>query len=91
LDYTLLDLAQGIVLVMGGTVVFYAARAFTRTRGTSMLLLAAGFAFVTAGSVIAGVLFNLANADLATVETVQAWSLAAGFTILVYSLAKSKD
>jgi hypothetical protein len=79
-----------MILLFGGVVVFYASRAYSRTRSQAMFLLALGFAFVTAGAVLAGVLFNLANQDLGTVETLQAASQAVGFFIIVYSLAKAK-
>ncbi|QQG48876.1 MAG: hypothetical protein HY247_00715 [archaeon] len=90
MDLLVLDVAQALILGFGSVVVFYAWRSYRRTRSESMLLLALGFAFVTAGAVIAGVLFNLTSNDLATVVTVQAASQAIGFFIIVYSLARSK-
>ena len=87
-----LDVAQALILVFGSIVVFYALRAFRRTKSQSMLLLGLGFAFVTLGAVLAGVLFNLTTMnDLVTVQTVQAASQAIGFFIIVYSLARAKD
>ncbi len=87
-----LDVAQALILVFGSIVVFYAFRAFRRTDSRSMFLMGLGFAFVTAGAVLAGILFNLTSVnDLETVETVQAASQAIGFFIIVYSLARAKD
>ncbi len=86
-----LSIAQGLILVLGGIVVFYALRGYSRTKSRAMLLLGLGFAFVTAGAAIAGVLFNVANEDLTTVEAVQAASQAVGFFIIVYSLTRTKD
>ena len=91
LDFTLLDIAQGLILIFGGVVVFYATRAFRRTRSQAMVLLALGFAFVTAGAVVAGLLFNYYTGDLASVVTIQAYSQAIGFFIIVYSLARAKS
>lgn len=90
MDLVLLDAAQGLILAFGGVVVFYANRAFGRTGSEAMLLLGVGFAFVTAGSVLAGLLYNFTSSDLLTVFTVQAWCQAAGFLIIVYSLARSR-
>lgn len=78
-----------LILVFGGVVVFYASRAYGRTKSPAMLLLALGFAFVTLGALAAGVLYNLGT-DLATVITLQAYSQAVGFFIIVYSLARAK-
>ena len=91
MDLILLNVAQALILVFGGTVVFYALRSYGKTRSRAMLLLGLGFAFVTAGAVVAGVLFNVAGEDLTTVETVQAASQAVGFFIILYSLTKTKD
>ena len=42
-----LDVGQALILVFGGVVVYYAYRAYGRTKSQAMLLLALGFAFVT--------------------------------------------
>ncbi len=90
MDLFYLDLAQAVILVLGGIVVFYASRAYLRTRSQAMLLLGLGFAFVTAGAVAAGLMYNFGTGDLGTVVTIQAYSQAVGFFIIVYSLARAK-
>ncbi|MGP8125953.1 MAG: hypothetical protein ACLQEQ_08875 [Nitrososphaerales archaeon] len=91
MDLVYLSAAQVLILILGGIVVFYALRAHSRTKSRAMLLLGLGFAFVTVGAAIAGVLFNVANVSLPTVESVQAASQAVGFFIIVYSLTRTKD
>jgi hypothetical protein len=91
LDPIYLDLAQALILVFGGVVVYFAARAYGRTRSPAMLLLALGFACVAIGAVVAGVLYNLNSGDLGTPVTIQAYSQAIGFLIIVYSLARAKS
>ncbi len=90
MDYVYLDLAQALILVFGGVVVFYASRAYGRTKSQAMFLLALGFAFVAVGALAAGVLYNLGTSDLSTVITVQAYSQVIGFFVIVYSLARAK-
>jgi uncharacterized protein YjeT (DUF2065 family) len=90
LDLTYLDIAQGLILVFGGVVVFYAGRSFRRTKSQAMLLLGIGFAFVTAGAAVAGLLFNFVTSNLIIVQTSQASLQAVGFFVIVYSLAKAK-
>lgn len=90
MDVVYLDIAQVLILIFGGVVVYYASRAYGRTKSTAMLLLSLGFACVAVGAVAAGVLYNLNPADLSTPITVQAYSQVVGFFIIVYSLAKAK-
>lgn len=91
MDPIYLDLAQALILVFGGVVVYYATRAYGRTKSSAMLLLGIGFACVAVGAVAAGILYNLNSGDLSTPVTVQAYSQAVGFFIIVYSLAKAKS
>jgi hypothetical protein len=90
MDLIYLSVAQGLILILGGIVVFHAMRAYGRTKSGAMLLLGLGFAFVTAGAAIAGVLYN-ATGDLTIAESAQAASQVVGFFIIVYSLTKTKD
>lgn len=90
MDLVYLDIAQALILVFGSVVVYYAYRAYGKTKSQAMLLLAVGFAFVAIGALAAGVMYNLGSLDLGTVITVQAYSQAVGFFIIVYSLARAK-
>ena len=91
MDVVYLDIAQVLILAFGGVVVYYALRAYGRTTSAAMLLLALGFAFVAVGAVVAGLLYNFNSGDLSTPITVQAYSQAIGFLIIVYSLARAKS
>ena len=84
------DLAQALVLVFGGVVVYFAGRAYFKTKSQAMLLLALGFGFVILGALAAGVLYNIGSGDLDTAITVQAYSQAVGFFVILYSLARAK-
>ncbi|MGD0319970.1 MAG: hypothetical protein ABSB56_09785 [Nitrososphaerales archaeon] len=85
-----LSVAQGLILILGGIVVFYAMRAYGRTRSGAMFLLGLGFAFVTAGAAIAGVIYSVTG-HLDMAESAQAVSQVVGFFIIVYSLTRTKD
>jgi hypothetical protein len=85
-----LGVAQGLILILGGIVVFYAMRAYGRTKSRAMLLLGLGFAFVTAGAAVAGVLYY-ATGDLTAAESAQAVSQVVGFFVIVYSLTRTKS
>ena len=87
----LLRAAEGLVLIFGGVIVYYALRSSRRSRSLSMFLLALGFAFVVVGGVSAGFLFELDGMDITSVEVLQATSQAVGFFIIVYSLMVMKE
>ncbi|MGD0146565.1 MAG: hypothetical protein ABSB53_06925 [Nitrososphaerales archaeon] len=89
MDLIYLSAAQVLILILGGIVVFYAMRAYGRTKSGAMLLLGLGFAFVTAGAAVAGVLYNVTG-DLTIAESAQAASQVVGFFIIVYSLTRTK-
>ena len=90
MDVVYLDIAQVLILVFGGVVVFYASRAYGRTKSTAMLLLSLGFAGVAVGAVAAGVLNNLNPPDLSTPITVHPNSQLGGIIIIVNTLATAK-
>lgn len=91
MDVLYLDIAQALILVLGAVVVYYAYRAYSKTKSQAMLLLGIGFAIVTLGAIVAGILYNFVQGTaLDTVLTLQAYSQALGFFIIVYSLARAK-
>ncbi len=77
---------QLIIVVLGIIIIYFAAKGYRRTKSKSLLFLALGFMFVTIGAVLAGVLFELLNFDLETVETIVAGSEVLGFLLIVYSI-----
>jgi len=91
MDAIYLDVAQALILIAGGVVVYYASRSYARTKSQAMFLLALGFACVAVGAAAAGIIYNFNTNDLSTPITVQAYSQALGFLIIVYSLAKAKS
>jgi len=91
MDAIYLDIAQTLILIFGGVVVFYASRAYRRSKSQAMLLLAIGFACVAIGALAAGIIYNLNTADLSTPITVQAYSQVVGFLVIVYSLSRAKS
>ena len=91
MDPIYLDIAQTLILIFGGVVVYYASRAYGRTKSQAMLLLAIGFACVAVGALAAGIIYNINTADLSTAITVQAYSQAIGFLVILFSLVRAKS
>jgi branched-subunit amino acid ABC-type transport system permease component len=87
----LLRVFQSAIVILGAIVVYFSSKSFRRNKSKSMLFLAIGFAFVTAGAVVAGLLFELLQFDIVAVETIQAVSQTVGFILIVYSILGTKD
>ena len=91
LELDFLRITQAFILLLGGIVVYYALKSYRRRKSSAMLLLGAGFAFVTIGAVLAGILFELLDVSLITVVSIQSAFQVVGFFIIVYSLTATRD
>jgi hypothetical protein len=82
---------QAIIVVLGLIIVYFAAKGYRKTKSGSLLYLALGFLTVTVGAVTAGVLFELLDYDIFTVEAIQAAIEVVGFLLIVYSIVGKRD
>lgn len=89
IDY--LRVFQSIIIALGLVIVYFASKGYRKTRSKSLLYLGVGFLIVTVGAVAAGVLFEILNYDLVTVETIQAATRVVGFLVIVYSIVGKRD
>jgi hypothetical protein len=87
----LLTIAQALILILGGIVVYYATKSYRKTKSGAMLFLAIGFGFVTLGAASAGVLYNLSSSSLEVAIAAQASFQVIGFFAIVYSLKGTRD
>lgn len=74
------------IVILGALIVYLSGRAFLRNGSRSMLFLAIGFALITIGSVLAGVLFEFLGYTLLEVVTIEASVMLAGFISIIYSI-----
>jgi hypothetical protein len=77
---------QTVTMVTGGFVTMLAFRAYRRTGAPSLRALSVGLGFVTAGALLAGVVHQVAETDIAVALAVQSTAMAVGFAVLAYSL-----
>jgi hypothetical protein len=75
-----------VTLVLGGTISLLAHRAYRRTGATALRALSVGFAVVTFGTLLAGVVDVATGLGLLTGVLVQSVVTALGFGIITYSL-----
>lgn len=77
---------KAITLVLGGLITFYATRAYRRTGARPIGYLAAGFGFVTLGSLLAGAAHQAFGAPVDVVLLIESLLVAVGFAVITYSL-----
>ncbi len=85
IDLTIIA-AKTAILLLGGSITYYALRAFGRTGDPSLRALAIGFGVVTVGAAVGGVSHQIIGADLAVGIAIDSLLTAVCFAVIVYSL-----
>jgi len=75
-----------LTLLLGGSITFYALRAFRRTGSVALRALTVGFGLVTLGSLAAGVVDQLLPLDPSLALVVESLFTTVGFAVVLYSL-----
>lgn len=83
---TLLVAVRVAVLLLGLLITYYSVRAYRRTGAPYMRTTAIGFAVITLGVFLEGVLFEFIGLDLAVVHVVESVAVGIGFVILLFAL-----
>lgn len=83
----LIIVAKTAILVLGGSITYYALRAYGRTGDPSLRALGIGFGVVTVGALIGGVSHQVIGSDLAVGIAINSLLTAVGFAVIVYSLS----
>jgi len=78
--------AKTAILVLGGSITYYALRAYGRTGSPSLRALGIGFGIVTVGALIGGVSHQIIGSSLAVGIAINSLLTAVGFGVIVYSL-----
>lgn len=81
-----LAVVKTLVLVAGGIVTFYAARAYRRTGRRALGLLAAGLGTITLGVFLAGLTFEVLALPLAVGILIEGVFVLCGFLLIAASL-----
>lgn len=81
-----LVIAKLLVLLIGLFISYQAYRGYVRNGSEPMLYLAIGFAFISIGAMIEGLLFELVNIDIFLADAIQTAITAIGMLVVLYSL-----
>ncbi len=83
---TAIVVLNGIILVLGGAITYFAYKAYSRTGDNSLRGLMAGFGLVTSGALFGGIAHQLFDVPLGTGIVINSGLTAAGFAVITYSL-----
>lgn len=75
-----------IILALGGSITYFAFKAYRRTKDPSIRGLMFGFGFVTLGALFGGIAHQLLDVSLQASIAVNSVLTALGFGIITYSL-----
>ena len=81
-----LVVAKTVVVLLGLFIAFKGLRAYHREDNSRMLFVALGFMFVSVGSVLEGVFYDVLHFSVFVAGMVQTTFVAAGMTLILYSL-----
>lgn len=84
----LLLAVKGLMLVAGGSVLYYAVKAYRRTGDQSLGYLAGGFGLVLFGSALGGLVYELIGSPLAVGVIIESVFVLFGFLLIAYSLKR---
>lgn len=78
--------AKVLALLLGLLIAGQAYRGYRRHRSWPMLYLAVGFAVISVGTAVEGILYELLNVDIQTASAVQSAFVIVGMLVVLYSL-----
>ena len=81
-----LVIAKLVTMTLGFVIAYQAYRGYRRSNGQSMLYLAIGFAIISFGAIIEGVLFDVVGLTLHNAGMVATATVALGMLTILYSL-----
>jgi uncharacterized membrane protein (DUF441 family) len=83
--------AKIIALVLGAFIVYLAYRGFRRNRSRPLFYVAVGFALITGGTLVEGLLYVIIQAELLAALAVGTVITVLGFVAIIYSIYSVKD
>ena len=84
--HTALVIAKLIAVGLGLSITYQAYRGYRVYGSEPMLYVAIGFLFISVGSVIEGILFDVVGLSIFVAGTIHTTLVAAGMLIILYSL-----
>jgi hypothetical protein len=87
---TFVRIFEGLALIVGLTITYFALRAHRRSKQPSMLILAVSFLFLTIAGLSEGVLFEVLKYDILFAQAVRSAIALAGLSGILYAILNIK-
>ena len=88
--YPTLVIVRLLVVALGAIIIYLTFKSHRQNHSNGMLFLSIGFALITVGAVVEGVLFEFLALDIFWALTVESIMTASGFTAIIYSIYRAK-
>ena len=88
--FWLTSLTKGLALVLGAFIVYLAHRGYRRNASRPLLYVSMGFALITAGTVVEGLLYNIFRYELLAAIGTGTIVTILGFITIIYSIYSEK-
>ena len=75
-----------IALFLGAFIVYLAYRGYRRNASKPLLFVALGFAFITAGTLLEGLIFVVLGSDILSAIAIDGVLTVIGFVAIIYSI-----
>jgi uncharacterized membrane protein (DUF441 family) len=79
-----------VALVLGAFIVYLAYKGYKRNSSKPLLYVALGFALITAGTIIEGILYVMVGSELLSAIATGTAVMVLGFVVIIYSIYSVK-
>ncbi len=79
-------LTKIVALILGAFIVYLAYKGYKRNSSKPLLYVALGFALITAGTIIEGILYVLLGSELLNAMATGTTVMVLGFAVIIYSI-----
>ena len=79
-----------VALILGAFIVYLAYRGYKRNSSKPLLYVALGFALITAGTIIEGILYVMLGSELLSAIATGTTVMVIGFAVIIYSIYSVK-
>ena len=83
-------LTKVVALILGAFIVSLAYKGYKRNSSKPLLYVALGFALITAGTIIEGILFVVLGSELLSAIATGTTVMVLGFVVIIYSIYSVK-
>jgi len=88
--FWLTTLTKVVALILGAFIVYLAYKGYKRNSSKPLLYVALGFALITAGTIVEGVLYVMLGSELLNAIATGTTVTILGFAVIIYSIYSVK-